>query len=68
MFSPNAASWDIYNWRKRGIPVDGTRVYLGWFPVGSRVFTTEESVIRFANAAQQTLSGYSPKKAMRKRG
>lgn len=60
MFTPPAARYDIYHWRTRGISIDGKRVILGWFHVGTRVYTTEQAVRRFADAAGQTLSGESP--------
>lgn len=37
----------LYNWRKRGVRVNGKSVWLGWFKIGGRYMSTKEAVARF---------------------
>jgi len=37
----------IYNWAKRGLNVNGKHITLSVFYLGTRMYTTEDNVIKF---------------------
>lgn len=47
LFPVRVTRHDLFNWRSRGVPMGRRRVYLGWYRLAGRVYTTREAVERF---------------------
>lgn len=47
LFGERPSKQTLYNWRKRGVRVDGKSVYLGWYKDCGRIMSTREAVERF---------------------
>ena len=50
LFSEQPSRQTLYNWRNRGVKVDGKSVWLGWYKDAGTIMSTVEAVARFKRA------------------